>query len=257
LKAKPFEKPVVVVSRCLEFSACRYDGKKIADAWVRRMKPFVRFLPVCPEVEIGLGTPRDPVRIVSTGVRRLVQPSTGADLSVKMRRVAAARLDSLEEADGFLLKSRSPSCGLTGVKLYANADAALPSGRGTGFFAEAVLARFPHLAVEDEARLQDETARRHFFTKLFALAAFRKIKKSPSMKALVSFHAARKSVFTNYGPAEFHALDRLMTLPPEKTAGTFREYEKRLFTLFARPARFKKRWNTPGFRPYPAKLEKA
>lgn len=239
-------KPVVVVSRCLEFAACRYDGKKVADSVVRRMTPFVRFVPVCPEVEIGLGTPRDPIRVVERkGARRLVQPSTGAELGGKMRRFAAERLGALSGADGFLLKSRSPSCGPAGVKIYADARAASPASRGAGFFAEAVLERFPHLAVEDEARLADPKVRRRFFAKLFCLAAFRKAKKTRSAAALAAFHGAHRSFF---GRSARRALENAAAL--RRRADAFDAYEKILFALLARPPRSLSRALL-----YPAELE--
>jgi len=75
----------VVSSKCLEFEACRYNGVMIPDPFVRKLIPLADFLPVCPEMEIGLGVPRDPIRVVSEkGGLRLIQPSTGLDCTEKM-----------------------------------------------------------------------------------------------------------------------------------------------------------------------------
>ena len=83
---RQFAKPTIVVSKCLEFDACRYNGDD-SDATIRNLQPFVTFIPVCPEVEIGLGTPRETIRIVEeNGVNRLVQPSTREDVTEKMER---------------------------------------------------------------------------------------------------------------------------------------------------------------------------
>ncbi|MEA3366709.1 MAG: DUF523 domain-containing protein, partial [Planctomycetota bacterium] len=114
-----FATPRVVVSRCLGFAACRWDGATIADPFVTRLHGHVMFCTVCPEVEIGLGCPRDPIRVVErNGERHLVQPATGRDVSDPMRHYTARTLDAVGQVDGFLLKSRSPSCGIKDVKIY-------------------------------------------------------------------------------------------------------------------------------------------
>jgi uncharacterized protein YbbK (DUF523 family) len=164
--AKP-AKPRVVVSKCLGFAPCRYDGSMIADERVRRMKGHVEFLPVCPEMEIGLGCPRESVRVVLVrGRPHLIQPSTGRDVTAAMRRFAERFLGGLGRVDGFILKSRSPSCGVRDVKVYAGADAEEPLRLGAGLFAAAVLRRFPDAAVEDDERLRDAKVRRRFLGKL-------------------------------------------------------------------------------------------
>ncbi len=231
---RTFEKPVVVVSKCLEFAACRYDGQKIADMLVKNMREFVRFLPVCPEVEIGLGTPRETIKIVAAkGKKSLVQPSTGLDLTRKMLDFTTGHLDALDTVDGFLLKSRSPSCGLKDVKSYPTAEKSSGSGRGPGFFGEAVLSRYPHLAVEDEARLGNAEIRHHFLTKLFCIAEFRKVKKSGTMKGLVRFHASHKFLLMCYDQKHMRVLGRIASnLEKKPAAEVLEEYQIRLFAAF-------------------------
>jgi uncharacterized protein YbbK (DUF523 family) len=162
-------KPRVVVSKCLGFAACRYDGTMAPDAFVEGLKGRVTFCPVCPEMEIGLGCPRDPIRIVLLeGNRRLVQPSTGKDLTARMRRFSRRFLDSLGRVDGFILKARSPSCGIRDTKIFAGPDDRAPIAFGSGLLAEAVLERFPGLAIEDEVGLNDRETCREFLARLFA-----------------------------------------------------------------------------------------
>lgn len=112
-------KPTVVVSKCLEFEACRYNGQVIRDAFVRRLENHVDYVPVCPEVAIGLGIPRFPIRIVSTTNLRLIQPTTGKDITDDMNEFSDKFLMSLKKVDGFILKFRSPSCGFKDVRIYA------------------------------------------------------------------------------------------------------------------------------------------
>ena len=166
---RTFSRPRIVVSKCLEFAPCRYDGTMISEKFVRRLKDHVMFLPVCPETEIGLGCPRDPIRIVLAGGRpRLVQPATGRDVTEAMQAFAEAFLGGLEAVDGFLLKSRSPSCGIRDVKRYGCAEDEAPQGRGSGVFGGAVLERFSEAVIEDEERLGDRAIRRRFLERLFA-----------------------------------------------------------------------------------------
>lgn len=171
-------RPRIVVSRCLGFAAVRYDGAVLRSDFVEALARHVDFLDVCPEIGIGLGVPRDPIRIevAAASDRRLVQPSTGRDLSEAMRCFAERFLDLVGPVDGFILKSRSPSCGVGDVKEYR--AAAAPGGsndeplgqRADGFFAEVVRARCPGAVVQDEARLADPRERHDFLVRLFAAA---------------------------------------------------------------------------------------
>lgn len=174
-------RPRVVVSQCLGFAAVRYDGQALRSRFVEALRDHVEFVQVCPEVGIGLGVPRDPIRIEVTaggraraaGELRLVQPSTSRDLTDKMHAFAETFLEEVRPVDGFILKSRSPSCGITDAKRFeAGAEDTL-DGRGPGLFARAVLERFPHAAVEDEERLADETVRRRFLEHVHAAARLR------------------------------------------------------------------------------------
>jgi uncharacterized protein YbbK (DUF523 family) len=149
------ERPVVVISRCIDFDSCRYNGQVIRASLREQLEPLVELRPICPELEIGLGVPRDPVRLVARRGRvEMVQPATGRNLTDRMEAFSKRYLDALDEVDGFILKSRSPSCA---VRDYEG---------GPGLFAARVLERFPHAVIEDEARLADEAARGRFIALL-------------------------------------------------------------------------------------------
>ena len=176
-------KPRVVLSRCLEIEACRYNGQGIRSSVVRLLDPHVDYVPVCPEVEIGLGVPRDPIRVERAGdgegatldsehgPLRLVQPSTERDLTERMLGFSESFADTTGEVDGLLLKSRSPSCGIQDVKVYAGE--APVTGRGTGLFAAVMRDRYPHTAMEDEGRLTNAEIRHHWLTRVWASARLR------------------------------------------------------------------------------------
>ncbi len=207
---KRFPKPVVVTSKCFEFDACRYNGQMIPNNFVQKLEPFVDFRPICPEVEIGLGIPRDPVRIVSKkGRRKLVQPSSGRDLTGLMNSFADTFIDTLKEVDGFILKSRSPSCGIKDAKEFSDAENESATGKGPGLFAGKVLEKFPGLPVEDEGRLRNFRIREHFLTRLYTHARFREVGEKGTARALVSFQTENKYLLMSYNQKEMRALGRI------------------------------------------------
>lgn len=230
-------RPVVVASKCLEIAACRYNGVSIRAPFIRQLEPFVELVPICPEEEIGLGTPRDPVRLVELGEgTRLVQPSTGRDLTGDMEGWSERYLDTLPEVDGFVLKSRSPSCGIKDTKVYAAAEKGGPIGRDAGLFARAVMRRFPHAAIEDEGRLTNFRLRHHFLARLFRRAHFRAVRASGKMGRLVDFHADNKLLLMACHQTELRTLGRIVanadTRPFEQVAA---DYEEHLSRALAHP----------------------
>ncbi|MEN3203659.1 MAG: DUF523 and DUF1722 domain-containing protein [Atribacterota bacterium] len=219
---RTFPRPKVVVSKCLGFAPCRYDGAIIEDAFVRELKPYVDFIPVCPEVEIGLGIPRKPIRIVlKEGERHLLQEETEKDCTEAMRRFSESFL-TLQGIHGFILKAKSPSCGLRDVKIHA------PSGKvlslGNGMFAEAALKKYPHVAIESEKRLENLAIREHFLQKIFALADLEEVLQKQSPKALVDFHTRYKFFLSAHHQKEAQVLGKIVARAGEDTNKVFEEY---------------------------------
>ena len=236
----PLVRPRVVVSKCLGFAACRWNGATISDAFVRRLADHVTFCALCPEVEIGLGCTRDPIRVVlADGERRLVQPATGRDVTDAMRAYASRMLDAMGDVDGVLLKSRSPSCGMKDVKIYGGPDRNQPQARGEGFFGEAVLARLGHLPVEDEGRMNNFLLREHFLTRLFTAAAFRNLRRAGRLRDLVAFHARHKGLLMAYHQTRMREMGRLVANHAKRPdAEVFAAYGEALASALARPPRF-------------------
>lgn len=236
------DKPLVVLSHCLGDCPCRYNGQAIRDPYVALMADFVELKPVCPEVAIGLGVPRDPIRLVDDGKEgvRLVQPSTGLDVTTKMKSFAKGFLGGLGPVDGFLLKGRSPSCGIGDVKVHS-ADGKRVVRRGAGVFAAAVLERFPGAALEDEGRLNDFSIRDHFLTRVFSSARFRQVR---SMRELVAFHAAHKLLLMAHHQSAMRELGRTVANPEKLPfAGVRERYREGLDRALARPAKTPSRIN--------------
>ena len=237
---REFVKPRVVVSKCLEFDHCRYNGDMISSLIVAKLKEYVDFLPVCAEMEIGLGTPRSPVRIIlEKGEHRLIQPISGKDVTEDMKAFCTDFLNSLGDVDGFILKFRSPSCGLKDVKVYPSVSNSGAIGKTSGYFGEAVLKRYPFLPIEDEGRLRNDRIKEHFLTKLFIFAAFRKVKSKGSIKDLIRFHTENKYLLMAYSQAELRKLGAIVANKEKKTFNELiSDYEGHFYSIFTKPPRY-------------------
>ncbi len=233
-------KPVIFVSKCLGFEACRWNGGIIPDSFVDKLKEYVSFFTVCPEVEIGLGVPRDPIRIVLFEEEYfLKQLNTGRDVTREMKDFSEGYVSSIEEVDGFILKDRSPSCGLKGVKVYPGMDKSSPVEKTSGFFAGKVKERFPLIPVETEGRLSNFSLREHFLTRIFTQAKFRKIKKSLAIKDLVSFQADNKFLLMAYSQKEMRELGKITANHRKLTSGeVFNDYQLHLAAAMVKPPRY-------------------
>ncbi|MCL4234329.1 MAG: DUF1722 domain-containing protein [Deltaproteobacteria bacterium] len=235
-----FARPRVFVSRCLGFEACRWDGAMLRDDFVARLGAHADLVTRCPEAEIGLGTPRPPVRIALRGDEpRLMQPESGRDLTDTMRVWTTATLDALGPIDGFILKSRSPSCGPRDVKHYADAGPdAMASAKGPGLFAAQVLQRFGEGAVEDEGRLTNFVIRERFLIRIFAFAELRAARATGRMSELVDFHARHKFLLMAAREAAMRQLGNIVAnregLTPD---AVFVEYARTFSGVFDAPWR--------------------
>jgi FdhD protein len=163
------------ISSCLLGDEVRFDGGHKRDAsLIETLSPFVEWVRVCPEVELGLGVPREPVRLVSTaGDTRMVGVDSGIDHTEGMRAYARRRVEELAAMglSAYVLKSKSPSCGPGDVKVYG--DSGAPPQAGTGLFAAALSERFPDLPIEDESRLADAATRIRFLERASAYGGLR------------------------------------------------------------------------------------
>lgn len=174
-------KPRVGISRCLLGEDVRYDGTHKLSAAVAELTPMVEWVAVCPEVEVGMGVPREPIQLVrrADGVRsanesvRLLGVQSGEDWTDRMDRWAAARAADLvaSRISGFVLKARSPSCGPDAVLVHD--DPTAPSSTGRGLFAEALAAAMPGLPMIDEEALEDREKRERFLQTVRTFAATR------------------------------------------------------------------------------------
>ena len=162
--------PRIGISQCLLGDNVRYDGgHKLDSVLIETLGRYVEWVPVCPEVEIGLGTPREPMRLVGDlDAPRLVTINTGVDHTEAMNRFARKRVRELEALNlsGFVFKSASPSCGISGVSLL-NAQG-VETHDGVGLFARAFMTHFPLIPVEEEGQLHDPQVLKNFLERVLA-----------------------------------------------------------------------------------------
>jgi uncharacterized protein YbgA (DUF1722 family)/uncharacterized protein YbbK (DUF523 family) len=201
------------VSSCLLGQKVRFDGGHKRDAFlVDTFGEFVEWVPVCPELEVGMGLPREAIRLVRSDAGiRLVGVKSATDHTESMTRYSVRRSEKLarENLDGYILKKDSPSCGMERVKVYDPNGS--PARTGRGLFAEALIARFPLLPVEEEGRLSDPRLRDNFIERVFAYRRLREMFVGRwTTGALVKFHTAHKLTLLAHSPAAYKALGQLV-----------------------------------------------
>jgi uncharacterized protein YbgA (DUF1722 family)/uncharacterized protein YbbK (DUF523 family) len=207
----------VGVSSCLLGEEVRYDGGHQKDAYITGvLAPFFTWVPVCPELEVGMGVPREPIRLVGeASAPRLVGITSGTDHTERMNDFARRRVVALrrQELSGYILKRASPSCGMERVKLYAGEGP--PTRSGVGLFARVLREALPLLPVEEEGRLNDPHLRDNFITRVFAYRRLTALRESaPRPAAVVDFHTAHKYLLLAHSPAAYGRLGRLVAEVP-------------------------------------------
>jgi uncharacterized protein YbgA (DUF1722 family)/uncharacterized protein YbbK (DUF523 family) len=233
-------RPKIYCSRCLEFAHCRYDGSVIGSSIVKELMQHSEFIHDCPEMGIGLGVPRPPVKVYEDDQGyHLYQTSTDRDHTDNMVGFVDDLLQSMGEVDGIILKAKSPSCGIGDVKIYPTKEKGRIKRMGSGFLGMEVEKRFSHIAVETEKRLMDERIRDHFLTKLYTNARFRNVRKSGKPKDLIRFHSRAKYLLMSYNQTVMREMGRIVS--DQKAIGigeAFDRYGKLLGEAMARGPRF-------------------
>jgi uncharacterized protein YbgA (DUF1722 family)/uncharacterized protein YbbK (DUF523 family) len=227
------------ISACLLGQEVRFDGGHKRDQFLTTiLAPHVEFVPVCPEVEMGLGTPRETLRLVrEDGRLRMITTRTAIDHTDGMKAWAAGRLEELsaEDLSGYVLKKDSPSCGMERVKTYGSAG---PTRDGRGIYADALLSRFPLLPVEEEGRLFDAKLRENFIERVFA---FRRLKNLFATRwtvgTLVRFHTAHKMSLLAHSTVAYNELGQLVAGAGAMDRSALRsQYEAGFMKTLAIPA---------------------
>jgi uncharacterized protein YbgA (DUF1722 family)/uncharacterized protein YbbK (DUF523 family) len=213
------------VSTCLLGEQVRYDGGHKLDRYlVNTLGLYVEWVPVCPEVEIGLPTPRESMRLVGDPeAPRLIAPKSGRDYTETMQSWARERLEELAAVNlhGFIFKKDSPSSGLFRVRVYDQNG--MPRRIGTGIFPREVTNRLPLLPLEEEGRLHDMRLRENFIERVFVYYRWTHLlEEDPTPGGLVRFHTAHKLTLMAHSPSHYQEMGRLVaqagSLPWEELA---------------------------------------
>ena len=241
------EKPRLGISACLLGQRVRYDGGHKRDAFLTEMfGRYIEWVAVCPELEAGMGVPREAVRLVGTAASpRMVAERSGKDWTPAMTRFAAKRVAELArlELSGYVFKKDSPSCGLERVRIY-NANN-LPARNGRGLFAAAVTENSPLLPVEEEGRLNDPALRENFIERVFAYHRWQKQwVRRKSIATLVHFHTVHKFLLLAHGERRYRRLGRIVAAAKQNPIGdAYDEYGRFFMAALAVHATAKKHAN--------------
>ncbi len=203
----------VGISSCLLGQEVRWDGGHKRDRFLTdELAPYVEWVAVCPEVEIGMGTPRETVQLVrAQGELHMLGTRSRRDWTHTMQAYAVRRVRALEQLDlcGYVMKKDSPSCGMERVKVRDANGMAKRDGRG--LFAEALLTAIPALPVEEEGRLNDPVLRENWIERVFAYRRLRSLFGSHfSIGRLVAFHTAHKLQLLAHSTEAYRRLGRLV-----------------------------------------------
>lgn len=233
-------RPVIVVSRCLGFEACRYNGGIEKDSFIENLKDYVDFITVCPEVDCGFTIPRDTIRIVEMNNKlELVKPKTGEIVTEKLVNFSDKFLNELSDIDGFILKTKSPTCGHKDAKIYLTIEKGAANRRGKGLFVQRITEKYPNSIIEDEGRLTNFKIREHFLTRIYVLASFRNAKKSNDKEELKKFHLKNSLLFLAYSQKYSKILDSLIFDDESFNSNNiFMQYENYLLKLLERAPRY-------------------
>ena len=188
-------KPKIVVSECLYGTKCRYDGQGYNDKVIQSLKDYVDLQTVCPELAIGLSIPREPIRIEMNKENeeyRLIDYNSKNDYTNQMTEFSEEFINGLDDIDGFILKSRSPTCGLKDAKVYYCGNKCSIRSNENGFFSQKIIDKYDYLPIENEGRLKNYNIRDNFFTRIFFINNLK------NNKNIIEFHKNNLLLLKSY-----------------------------------------------------------
>jgi uncharacterized protein YbgA (DUF1722 family)/uncharacterized protein YbbK (DUF523 family) len=233
------------ISACILGEEVRYNGGHKLDRFIRdTLGAHVRFVPLCPELDIGLGVPRESIRLERDGGGtgpsiRLVAPRSGKDHTRSMLSYARRKTKALEAEDlcGFIVQKGSPSCGMERVRVY-NPRGGAPGRSGRGLFTGVLMERMPNLPVEEDGRLNDPALRENFVERVFAYRRLRTLFSGRwTIGGLVEFHSREKLLLLAHDRPAYQELGRLVAGAKRRARkDVATEYERLFMSALARLA---------------------
>lgn len=243
-------RPRIGISSCLLGNKVRHDGGHKYDPFITRtLGRHVEWIPVCPEFEVGMGVPRETVRLIGSPSRpKMIADRSGKDWTRKMGTYAEKRVRKLKAMNlsGYILKKNSPSCGMEKVRVYPVPPRRVkdrysegygvyrltgpPNRKGRGLFAQTLMTRLPLLPVEEEGRLYDPGLRENFIERVFGYYRWQALAANGrSLRRLVEFHSQEKLLLLAHSESHVRRLGRVVTQAKKKSIGTVMEEYGRLF----------------------------
>ena len=241
------QKIKIGISSCLLGEKVRYDGGHRLDRYITdTLGHYFEWFPVCPEVEYGLPVPRESMHLIGdTASPRLVTVRTGVDHTEGMKKWAEDKLRQLEKEDlcGFIFKSKSPSSGIGGIKVYTSSG--MPNNKGTGIFGGAFMHYFPLIPVIDDGRLHNPNLRENFIEQVLIYKRWNTfIKNAPKIRDLIVFHTNLKLLIFSHSPKHYSTLGKLVAQAIKYQPGVlYSEYIRILMEGLRLPATIKKNTN--------------
>jgi uncharacterized protein YbgA (DUF1722 family)/uncharacterized protein YbbK (DUF523 family) len=209
----PASPPKIAISACLMGAEVRFNGgHKESRLCSRTLTEYFEFVPVCPEVAIGMGIPREPIRLVGNPESPEAVGTVNREINVTqpLAEYGQQMAAELDDICGYIFMQQSPSCGLERVKVY-HANGAPVNGGGRGIYAQAFCARHPDLPVEEAGRLNDPVLRENFITRVFAYSAWQQLlEQGLSRRALTEFHSRYKYLLMAHNPVQYKTLGSLL-----------------------------------------------
>jgi len=239
LPAFPAGPLTVAISECLVGGEVRHDGgHKRSSLPHNKLEGLFEFLPLCPEVGIGLGVPRDAIRLVGNidAPRAVGTRDSGLDLTTRLTQFAIQHAPLFDDVDGHIFTKNSPSCGLFRVKVYGKKDMP-PDPRGRGIYAAEIARLRPDLPLEESGRLLDPVLRENFVTRTFVHAHWRALQAAGvTAKSLIAFHSAYKFLVMAHSIPAYDELGRLLSDLSSGVDTIAPRYFSKLIYALAKPA---------------------
>lgn len=212
IESVPVSKIPVGVSSCLLGERVRYDGGHKGHSYITRtLGEYFEFYPFCPELNIGLGIPRKPIRLARGAGNDVICVEINdpeKEYTAKLRNCANEQQSWHRKLCGYILKKDSPSCGMERVKIWDNA---MPVREGVGIYAQQMMHNFPYLPVEEEGRMGDAVLRENFIQRVFVMRRWYQLQEEGlTIAALIDFHARHKLIIMSHDQNRYRELGRFV-----------------------------------------------
>lgn len=249
MNTEALDKIKIGISSCLMGEKVRFDaGHKKNNYVTDTLSNYFEFTPFCPEVSIGLGIPRETIRLVSVDdeIRCVGTKSADLDVTEKLYQSADDQKHWVAELSGYILKKDSPSCGMERVKVYQGIEKGkMAEKSGIGLYAKRLMENFPHLPIEEEGRLSDPRLRENFIQRVYIYARWQELEhKGFSIRALQTFHAQHKYIFMSHNQTLGRALGASLANSDKDIEVLAQEYLAAMMTLLKSIATVKNHVNT-------------